>query len=125
MRIKVTHHLDDLESDLRTIGGRARLDMDDVLRANAYQGNRLARDFARVSAGKHGKHYHRAFSAEPKGALAWEYGPDSSKPQGGMSFEGGSRNQPPHNDLAKSLDIQGPKFARDAENMLSDLFWPS
>lgn len=124
MSIHVTHSLDDLEADLRTIATRSPLMMRDVVRDNLRNGNRIAKANAKRSAGAHGKHYHRAFSTEMTGATTGEYGPDSAMPQGGMSFERGSRNQPPHLDLARSADIAGPAFAKGVDDMLDDLFWP-
>lgn len=133
MRIRVHHNLGDLEADFRTIARRAPGDMRAVVRDGLKAGNMLAKDFARESAGRHGKLYHRTFSAEMYGAgrfsggvsvYSGEYGPDSTLPQGGMSFERGSRNQPPHNDLAKSADIIGPAFSRSVKDLLDEWFWP-
>lgn len=61
---------------------------------------------ARMSSGAHGIHYPDAISAElvfDLGGVAVDIGPESGKPQGGMSFERGSRNQPPHADGLKAL----------------------
>lgn len=124
MVIKVTHHIDDLASDLRTIAVEVTPTMAKTLRAEARLGNELAKGFAKVSAGRHGKLYPNAFSAEARGPLSWEYGPDSAKPQGGMSFEHGSRNQPPHLDLAKSADIIATRLGEAVLNDVDDLFWP-
>ena len=123
MRIRVQDTIDDLERDTRRIATTARADMARVVRSRAIEGNRLARGFARHSAGAHGKHYPKAFSAERFAPLVWEYGPDASRPQGGMSFEFGSRNQPPHLDLAHSADIVGPAFARDVDDLADGWFW--
>lgn len=124
MSIHVTHSLGDLEADLRTIATTAPLRMRDVVRDNLRNGNRIARANAKRSAGAHGKHYHKAFSTEMTGPTTGEYGPDSAMPQGGMSFERGSRNQPPHLDLARSADIIGPAFSKGVQDMLDHLFWP-
>ena len=131
-RIRIHHDLDDLEGDLRHIATTARRDMRAVVREGIRVGNIVARDYARESAGAHGKHYWRAFSAEMgktyegfgAAVIHGEYGPDIAKPQGGMSFEGGSRNQPPHNDLAKSADLIGPAFYGEVRSMVSSWFWP-
>ena len=64
-----------------------------------------------------------AFVGLGGGEITAAYGPDSSLPQGGMSFEEGSRNQPPHNDLANSLDLIRPKFHRDVNELVDGLFW--
>lgn len=124
MGIKVTHHIDDLASDLRTIAAEVTPTMARTLREEARLGNELAKGFARKSAGKHGKHYPNAFSVEARGLLSVEYGPDASMPQGGMSFEYGSRNQPPHLDLAKSADIVAARLGEAILNDVDDLFWP-
>lgn len=125
MVVHVAHTLDELESDLKKIARGAKADFARVTRANAQRGNRNAKNYARESAGQHGKHYHKAFTVERTGVTTYEYGPDSAMPQGGMSFEGGSRNQPPHNDLAKSADLLGPMFARDVSKVVGGLFWPT
>jgi hypothetical protein len=72
------------------------------------------RDDARVKAGAHGKHYPASITYETRttGTLRVEaeIGPDPSRKQGGMSFEFGSRNQPPH--------LSGQKAAQEAEGRL-------
>jgi hypothetical protein len=122
--VHARHTLHGLERDLRDIPSNAARETAKIVRENAKDGNRRAKAFAKVSAGKHGKHYHRAFSAEAVDASTWVYGPDAGMPQGGMSFEYGSRNQRPHLDLNRSADIIGPKLAEDARSMLDGLFWP-
>ena len=129
--IKVTNHLDDLTRDMAAIPVAAAKRMPGIVRDGALAGAQIARDFARESAGKHGKHYPNAITAEARkafrgfgaGVYSAEYGPDSARRQGGMSFEWGSRNQPPHLDLNKSADIIGPAFPGEVRNMLRDLFW--
>ena len=123
MRVTVHHTLHDLESDLRTIPTRGKAKFAATVRRNAEQGNRLGSAFARHSSGAHGKHYPRAFEAEAITALSWEYGPNAAMPQGGMSFEFGSRNQRPHLDLNRSADFMGPKFHHDIRKDLDGLFW--
>jgi len=118
VRIRERDTLDLLEAEILDIVKRAPGDMRGVVRDGIKAGNLLAQDYARVSAGKHGKLYPRAFSAEMKGSFAGfgalihsgEYGPDIAKKQGGMSFERGSRNQKPHLDLARSADRIAPSF---------------
>lgn len=72
------------------------------------------RDDARAKAGAHGKHYPSSITLETRstGMLSVEavVGPDSSKKQGGMSFEFGSRNQPPH--------LSGQKAAQESEERI-------
>ena len=129
--IHVTSSLDALQADLLKIKAEARPVMRGTVHEAIKVGNDVAKDFARRSAGAHGKHYPRAFSAEMKrdfngfGAsiISGEYGPDIAKPQGGMSFEFGSRNQKPHLDLARSADLIGGSFAREALDRVDGLFW--
>lgn len=127
MRVRVINHLDDLTSDLRKIAVRSHADMVGVVRDGIRLGSQEARRFAKRSAGEHGKHYPRSITWEIKtqsfGAIIGEYGPDPALPQGGMSFEHGSRNQPPHNDLKKSADLIGPAFAREVRELPSRWFW--
>lgn len=130
-RIRVTHGIGRLAADMADIPARARVDMRATVREGIRVGNTVARDFAKQSAGKHGKHYHRAFSTEMRrdftgfgvSIMSGEYGPDIAKPQGGMSFEFGSRNQKPHLDLARSADIMGPSLAGEVRRLPDRWFW--
>lgn len=131
MRVVVHHRIGRLADDLAVIPVKARKDMRGTVSRNLREGNTLAKGNARRTAGTHGKHYPRRFSAEMYGAAsalsggglyAGEYGP-SGHPQGEMSFEEGSRNQRPHRDLQRSLDVIGPKFARAVAGLPGDWFW--
>lgn len=131
MRVRVVHGIDDLASDLRGIAVGARRDMVKVVRKGINVGATVARDNARRSAGAHGKHYPRSITSEMRGivefggsaGISGEYGPDISLQQGDMSFEGGSRNQPPHLDLARSADLIGPAFAQEVGRTVDGWFW--
>lgn len=131
MKIRVIHDIDDLANDMAAIARGARRDMVGVVRDGIRAGNMVAKDYARISAGTHGKHYHRAFTAEMNGIVSFggvagisgEYGPDIAKPQGGMSFENGSVNQKPHRDLARSADLIGPSFAQEVRALPDRWFW--
>ena len=123
MRIRVTKTTDALERDLRKIATTTQARLSNVVRSNTEQGNRFAASLARKTAGAHGVHYPKSFMAEMVAPLVGEYGPDASMRQGGMSFEFGSRNQPPHLDLAKSADKQGVEFGRDVAKVADRLFW--
>ena len=122
--IRMSSTIGELAGDCRAIAVRAPRDMRTVVQKNLRAGNTLARANAERTSGNHGKLYPRAFSFEMTGATSGEYGPDAGKPQGGMSFEGGSRNQPPHNDVAKSHDVIAPKFDRDVSALPDKWFWP-
>lgn len=130
IRVTVHHDLDDLQRDMVDIAKRAPRDMRDHVREATKVGNTVAKDYARASAGRHGKHYHRAFTTDLTsfygfggGSIVGEYGPDPARPQGGMSFEGGSRNQPAHNDLAKSADRIAPAFYGGVRALPGRWFW--
>jgi hypothetical protein len=129
--VRVHHSIDRLAADMADIPVRARVDMRATVRNGLRVGNSLAKDFAKKSAGKHGKHYHKAFTTEMYGVvsfagvngIAGEYGPDAARPQGDMSFERGSRNQKPHLDLARSADFIAPAFAGEVRRLPDRWFW--
>lgn len=130
MRVNVKSHLGDLTADLTEIPIRAARDMVGTVHSNLKQGNTIAKGFAKTSSGCAGKLYPKSFSAELHAGtglfgnvISGEYGPDTARPQGGMSFEYGSRNQKPHLDLARSADIIGPAFADDVANLPDKWFW--
>lgn len=134
MRVTARHEgLKVLEDDLKSAGPRmvheAREIIEDNVKAGAFEAKRLAK----LTARRHGKHYPASitydrtaavFMGFDGGEIKGAYGPDTSLPQGGMSFEDGSRNQPPHHDLANSLDLIRPKFERDVDNMLGRALHP-
>lgn len=126
MPTRIVHSLADLERDLRTIATTFKPRAAEQVRDVAQDGNKAGRRLARRSAGKHGKHYFKAFSVERRQALSYEWGPDADMPQGGMSFERGSRNQPPHHDIAQAADQHGaPDLSRRVNRLVLDrLFWP-
>ena len=71
--------------------------------------------------GEHGSLYPRTIGYDTyDGGLTAEIGPDVAMPQGGMSFEYGSSNQPPHLDLNRAADDVArvfPKMVRDAAGL--------
>ncbi|MBG0828553.1 hypothetical protein HS041_12315 [Planomonospora sp. ID67723] len=84
------------------------------------------RDNARQSAGRHGRHYPRAITAEQMASSAdieWEVGPESRLPQGGMGrgFEFGSVNQPPHLDGMQAANAQEPKLLKALDDIARGL----
>lgn len=119
--IRVTHTIDSLRKDLSDAPVKFVRKGSAAVRKNTRAGNRIGKGIARKSAGAHGKHYHKAWTAEMVSPLVGVYGPDSAMPQGGMSFNGGSRNQPPHLDLEKSQDLMRPQFYRDVDDVLDSL----
>lgn len=121
--IRVTHDLGDLQRDCTTVARSARPMMAKIVRGMAKEGNRMAKENARRTAGKHGKRYPARFKPNRIDQLTWVYGP-VGRPQGEMSFEFGSRNQPPHLDLARSADLIGPRMAVNVRYEVGKLFWP-
>lgn len=72
------------------------------------------RDNARQTAGVHGKHYPDAITTETRLAFGIEVvtGPEKGRKQGGMSFELGSRNQPPHLDGLRAMPLAEKRIDR-------------
>lgn len=130
MRVRVHHDIGDLANDCVAVARRVKPDMRGVVRDGIRAGNELAKGFAKQSAGKHGKHYYKAFRAEmttslfgAAGDISGEYGPVRGMRQGDMSFEWGSRNQRPHLDLNRSADIIGGSFAQEVSAKSREWFW--
>lgn len=135
-RIRVTHSIDDLASDLRTIAVKAPVEFKAVVRKNAREGSALARRFASQQHSMNSRydiHYPRSITWDhPRayygtgggGNITAEYGPDPARPQGGMSFEHGSRNQKPHLDLNRSADVIAWTFGANVLHAADKLFWP-
>ena len=115
----------ELAADFDRVPNAATRRVGKAVETTAKQGKDLAKGFATASAGRHGKRYPSAITVESAAALglSWKYGPEANLRQGGMSFEFGSRNQPPHLDKERSADIIVPKFYRDVDGMLDGLFW--
>lgn len=70
---------------------------------------------ARATSGQHGVHYPDSITAElvlDLGGVSVDVGPESGKPQGGMSFEYGSQNQPPHLDGLRAMVQVEPQVER-------------
>lgn len=80
-------------------------------------------DNARATAGVHGKHYPDSIDKDLliSRDIAVEVGPNPAKPQGGMSFEYGSANQPPHLDGQRAADEIIPRLSRRVEITLGEL----
>lgn len=123
MSVQVHHDIDRMARDYSRVPVQAATGLAKAVRSNALDGRDRARAFARVSAGAHGKHYPKSITAERRTPFSWEYGPDAALPQGGMSFEFGSRNQKPHLDLARSADVLTLSLTADVRRILSRLPW--
>lgn len=129
--MRVTHTLDDLANDMAAVTRKTATEPVKIVSKHVRMGAGLARKFATKTAGEHGKLYPLSIGSDMDvdtlggslSAISGEWGPDSSMQQGGMSFEFGSRNQPPHGDIAKSADIVVPKFYGAVDDFLDELFW--
>ncbi|GAA4120490.1 hypothetical protein GCM10022215_24180 [Nocardioides fonticola] len=130
MRASVSSYLGFLEQDLREIGRSYPKRAQKAVNASAQVGNRIARRYAEKSAGAHGVHYPRAFASRALPAVrlsvanrfAAEYGPLAAAKQGDMSFEEGSRNQPPHRDLARSSGFAADVLLDRTRAVVDELF---
>jgi hypothetical protein len=78
---------------------------------------------ARATSGDHGKHYPNSITADMRVStnIEVEVGPDPRLPQGGMSFEFGSVNQPPHLDGQRATDTVVPRLDRRIDAALGHL----
>jgi hypothetical protein len=85
----VIHTIGLLERDLRDASEGFPKRVTDLVYSTARDGQKFARRFATKSARRHGIHYPNSIQLTPRGDFAAEYGPDPSRPQGGMSFEYG------------------------------------
>lgn len=74
----------------------------------------LWRENATITAGKHGKLYPKSIQYEMKSGFNHITGEIMPKggPQSDMSFELGSRNQPPHLDGQRAFDTWRPEIQR-------------
>jgi hypothetical protein len=120
--IRVEHTIGDLEADCREIAATTKARFSRVVKRNVTQGNALAQRFARASSGPHGLNYYKRITSEMTGPLSGEYGPTGTVV--GNAVGAGWRHRQANTDLEKSLDIIGPRFARDVSNIADDLFWP-
>lgn len=121
MRIHVTGGVGDLAADMAKIPVKAAKDMAVVTARNVRQGNREAQRIARAKAGPHGSNYYKRLTSEMHSPFSGEYGPNDTV--GGPPVGAGYRHGPPNNDLAESLDIQGPKFRKDVADLPDKWFW--
>lgn len=129
MRIKVTHTIDELRSDLTRIPGIAARDTRAAVRHGAMTGNLIAKDHARAKSGPHGKNFAKRFRWDTPvrslfGGAGWsaEYGPVGVPKSEfvGAGYEHGDGNT----DLEVS---QGPAIglvAQDIRRSMDGWFWP-
>lgn len=129
--VHVEKTLPGLIRDMRLIPRTMKVRGRAVVRRNAEIGNHIAKTSASKQHTMHSSidvPYHESFSVEQRGPMDYEYGPvDDGIYHGGSQatgYEFGSRNQPPHGDLAKSRDRIAPRLYREVGRMVDGLFWP-
>lgn len=113
-----------LALEMPKLGVRGVKAVDAAMAAGALALEAAWRSNAEATAGEHGKHYPASIDHERKGGLAIEYevGPNPGMPQGGMSFEEGSVNQPPHLDGQHAADMVLPRIERMVDAALGLAF---
>lgn len=112
-----------LSRDLPKLGVRGASAMYDVFKEGATDLRDTWRSNARETSGEHGRHYPNSITFDMRIGtdIVAEIGPDPSLPQGGMSFEYGSVNQPPHLDGQRATDEVAPRIARRTDAALGHL----
>ena len=121
MSIRITHSLDDLAADFRTIARRAPRDMATVVRRTVKAGERAEKRIAKAKAGPHGENYHKRITSEMTGPREGEWGPNAGGTPVGAGFVHGAGNT----DSEASAKVVAPKFYRDAHKLSDKWFWPA
>lgn len=109
-----------LALEMPKLGAKGAKAISDVL----VEGGKELRDLwaanATKTAGKHGRWYPKSIESRllVSTDIVVEVGPNPNKPQGGMSFENGSVNQPPHNDGKKAADEVLPTIEKKVVSAL-------
>jgi hypothetical protein len=120
--IRVTHTLDDLESDCRKITTGARTACARAVKKNVKLGEKTEQQIARGASGPHGRLYYKRITSEMFSPLEGEWGPTGEVV--GNAVGAGWRHGV-NTDSQKSADIVGPKFAKDVSDIADSLFWPN
>ena len=120
MRIRVTHNIDDLASDLAQIPALALRDANAAVNHAKDVGNKRAQAIARAEAGPHGRDYWKRLSAEMVGPLSAEYGP-TGPPK--TDYVGVSGTAGAQRDLARSAPVAGRALAEQIREAMDGWFW--
>jgi hypothetical protein len=117
------HELYALSRDLGKIGGKAGVAMYGVFKEAGHDLESTWQRNARATSGVHGKRYPDSITTDMRirPYIEVEVGPDPALPQGGMSFEDGSVNQPPHLDGQRAADEVEPRLDRRIDAALAHL----
>ncbi|RNL63646.1 hypothetical protein EFK50_07845 [Nocardioides marmoriginsengisoli] len=126
MRIRVTHSIGDLSSDLTEIAVQTRPRMRGVVRDGIKVGTQLSRQFAREKAGPHGSRiWKRINSNMDRGlglfgnTISGEFGYDGVPKS---DFVGAGFRHGINTDLPRAADIVGPSFSRSVNDEVGDMF---
>lgn len=80
---------------------------------------------AKITAGRHGKHYHKSITSEPKisRSITVDVGPQTNRLQGSMGkgFEFGDSKSPAHLDGANLLVAATERTERRADSVIGHL----
>lgn len=120
MAISVSSNAAQVSLDLGKIGYRATRRLQAVVEDAGTDVRDAWRDNLAESSGSRGPHAPAAIKAH-SGVLVSEIYPDESMKQGGMSWEFGSENQPPHLDGQRALDSLAPRINRRIDAIVADL----
>ena len=126
MGIRIVHSLHDLASDMAAAAATFRPAASRHVADVARDGNKAGKANARRSSGKHARKYAGTFTATRTGPLEYEWGP-VARGQGNLAhiLENGTRNNPPHHDIAKAADSHGAgDLARKIRGTFDEMFWP-
>lgn len=121
MSIRITHSLDDLAADFRTIARRAPRDMATLVRRTVKAGERAEVRIAEAKSGPHGLNYPERITSDMTGKLQGEWGPNAGGTPVGAGFRHGAGNT----DSEASAKVVAPKFYRDAHKLPDKWFWPA
>lgn len=133
--VRVVHStIDDLARDLRQLPPKIARDSIKTVRDGARVGAMLAKQNAKETSGRHGKHFPASISSEVNGPVGFggvmgysaEYGPDRNHAggQGNMEFEEGSRNQRrPHRAMGRTIPMVRPAFYGEFSRKIDGWFW--
>ncbi len=115
MRVRVYHTLGDLERDLTRASTVIPRKGPAVVKRNVKAGERAAVRFSKGASGPHGKHLFKRIESEMTGALIGEFGYRGSR------FVGGNFRHGRNMDMPNAADLIGPKFAKDAGDLLDGI----
>lgn len=119
--IRVSHNgVEGLARDMEALPVKAATAFATTVKTDVFEGNQIARGFAKAGAGPHGRDYWKRVTAEMTGPYSGEYGPEGFPKSNfvGVGFRHGTNM-----DLPNSADIIGPKLAKDLRKDVDGLFW--